>query len=393
MKRTVKIFSIVLLAVLIGGVSGVLANRIVFPWLSSKECFSKLAFFEKANENVTVINKTEQVIVKEDFSVAKTAQNVIPSVVKIVSYEENDSQKTLYQGIKSSKEIEDSVKTGLIITNDGVIVSVKRERENVKEAVKLKHKILMSDDRTFDAELFFVDEYSELEFYKTKEENLPTPTFGSSRELESGEKVIVIGNTGGEYQNSFSLGVINEIDGTYTLLNSQLSSSEKIEGAILSDANINNKNIGGPVLDFNGTVIGLANINFKDGESEGFILPIDKIKDTIDDVVRGKEIQRGKLGVYYLSIDKEIALLSNLPVSNGSLVYSFSGQQGLAVKRGSAADLAGIRIGDVILSVNDSDITLERPLANLLSSFKAGDTVTLGVLRGNEKIKKEVVLQ
>jgi len=397
LKKITKIISILLLVVVLGGFSGVMMDIFLVPWLSSKEFFSKYSFFKRVNDNVTVINRTEQIIVKEDFSVAKTAQNVLPSVVKIVSYIDN-KKATGFRKIKSSDEIQKNVKTGLIVTNDGLIVSVVKNnvnsKLNFKKASKdeIKYKILLSDDRAFDAELVLHDEYSQLEFYKAKEENLSTPTFGNSRELESGEKIIVIGNTGGEYQNSFSLGVVNEIDGTYTLLNSQLSSSEKIEGAILSDAKIDEKNIGGPVLDFNGTVIGIANSILKDGNVEGFVIPINKIKSTIDRAVKGEELNRGLLGLYYLSIDKEISLLSNLPVSEGALVYSFTGQQGLAVKSGSSADLAGIEIGDIIIGVNGTDITLERPLSNLLSEFSSGESITLKILRDKE-FKQEVILK
>ncbi|MBT3356610.1 PDZ domain-containing protein [bacterium] len=394
MKNFIKITALVLLIVVLGGLSGVFMDGFLMPYLSSKDSFNKWSFFKKVNNNVTVINKTEQIVVKEDFSVVKTAQNVLPSVVKIVSYPENSNKKTEgFQEIKTSKDLSRSIKTGLIITNDGLIASVKKRdsRQNQPEEI-LRYKILLSDDREFDAELIFSDEYSELEFFKAKQENLPTPTFGNSRELESGEKVIVIGNTGGEYQNSFSLGVVNEIDGTFTLLNSQLSSSEKIEGAILTDAKIDEKNIGGPVLDFNGTVVGIANSIVKDGKTEGFIMPINKIKSTIDKIVKSKQVKRATFGVYYLSIDKEISLLSDLPVTKGALIYSFSGQQGLAVRRDSAADLAGIMINDIILSVNGTEITIEKPLANLISEFNPGEVIKLKILRG-EEMEIEVILK
>ncbi len=380
-----------------GGFSGIVADRFLMPWLSSKDSFNRFAFFKKANENVTVINKTEQIVVQEDSSIIKTAQNILPSVVKIVSYKDdlNDDKKNDgFKEIKSSQDIQKSVKTGLIITNDGLIMSVGKKDVQLKNEpeTELKYKILLSNNREFDAELVLFDEYSELEFFKATEENLPTPTFGNSMELESGEKVVIVGNTGGEYQNNFSSGLISGVELTYTLLNSQLSSSEKIEGAILSDIEIDDKNVGGPVVDFNGKVVGIANLIVKDGEQEGFIMPINKLKNTIDRVVRGEEIKRAKLGLYYLSISKEIALISDLSVSKGALVYSFSGQQGLAVKQGSSADLAGIKIGDIILAVNDVEITLDRSLSSLISEIPPGEKIKLKILRGEKEIELEFFL-
>lgn len=403
MKKVAKIIALVLVVVILGGFSGIVADRFLMPWLSTKESLNKWAFFKKADENVTVINKTEQIVVQEEISVAKTAQSILPSVVKIVSYTDDAAEKTggvvkkseIIKDIKSSEDIQKSVKTGLVITNDGLIMSVSREEVSVTNEPKktLKYKILFSDDREFDAELVLADEYSGLEFFKTNQENLPTPTFGNSTGLEAGEKIIVIGNAGGEYQNSFFSGVISGVDATFTLLNSQLSSSEKIEGAILSDMRLDEKNLGGPVIDADGVLVGIANFVVKDGEKEGFIMPINKLKSTIDKVVRGEELRRPKLGVYYLAIDKEIALLSDLAVSKGALVYSFSGQQGLAVKRGSVADLAGIKIGDIILAVNNTEITLERSLASLIAEAAPGETVKLRLLRDEKELEVEITLE
>jgi serine protease Do len=402
-KKVVKIITLGLIIVIIGGFSGIIAERFLMPWLSQKESLNKWAFFKKADENVTVINKTEQIVVQEEISVAKTAQKILPSVVKIVSYTDNATEENgnvvkkseVIKDIKSSEDIQKKVKTGLIITNDGLIMSVNREEVLAKNEIKknLKYKVLFSDEKEFDAELVLADEYSGLEFFKTNQENLPTPTFGNSMELEAGEEIIVIGNAGGEYQNSFSSGVISGVDATFTLLNSQLSSSEKIEGAILGDMKIDEKNLGGPVIDSDGNLVGIANFLLKDGEKEGFIMPINKLKSTIDKVVRGEELKRAKLGVYYLSIDKEIALLSDLAVSKGALVYSFSGQQGLAVKQGSPADLAGVKIGDIILALNNTEITLEKSLASLIAEATPGETVKLRLLRNEKELELEITLE
>lgn len=403
MKKIVKITTLCLLVVFLGGLSGILADRFLMPWLSSKESLNKWSFFKKPKENVTVINKTEQVVVGDDFSAAKIAQKILPSVVKIVSYEEievtdkkSDNLKDTLKEIKSSEDIQKRVKTGLVITNDGLIMSVSREEteQKNKSKVELRHKILFSDGKEFDAELILSDEYSGLEFFKANQENLPTPTFGNSMYLESGEKIVIVGDIAEEYQNNLASGIISEVDEKYTLLNSQLSSSEKIEGALLSDIKIDEENIGGPVFDVNGTVIGIANVVVKDGEKEGFIIPINSLKSTIDRVVRGEEVKRAKLGVYYLSIDKELALISDLSVSAGALVYSFSGQQGLAVKRGSAADLAGIKIGDILLTVNGTAITLEKSLSSLISEIAPGDKVKFKILRDKgEAVEVEIVLE
>lgn len=370
----------------VSGLSAVIFDRSIMPYLMSKGSLSRFKAFQKMNERVTVINKTEQVTVKEDFSVTKTAQNILPSIVSIVTYEDVNSQEGAQLTIKSSQDIQKYVKTGLVITSDGLIMSVMDEGSEKTQPVQgKKYKILAADGREFDATLVAVDPYSNLVFYKAQASNLTAPMFSNSDELESGEKIVIAGNASGEYQNTFSMGIIKAKDKTFSMLNSELSSSEKREGAIITDAQIDSNNIGGPVIDFNGTVVGLANQVEKDGKKLGFIMPINSLKDSIDRVIRSGQVDRPQLGIYYLSINREISLLNNLPVSQGALVYSFIGQQGLAVIKNSSADLAGIKIGDIITEVQGEKITLDQPLSALIAKQNKSQEVKIKLLRNKEE--------
>ena len=370
------------------------------PWLASFPSLEKYSFIQRANDRVTVIRQTKEINVKEDFSVANIAEKVSPSVVSIISFKEGATRDSILGQIKSSQDIQKNVKTGLILTNDGLIVSIldevvkeALENEESKKDEVWKFKILASNNREFDAEIFAVDEFSNLVFYKVERTDLPIPELGNSSEIEIGEKVVVCGNAGGEYQNSFSSGLVKEMDHTFSLLNSELSSSERLEGAFLLDSIIEKRNVGGPVLDYNGTVIGIANEIEKDGEEVGFVVPIDNLKPIINKVIKKENFSNPFLGVYYLSINREIALLNGLDVNRGALIYSFSGQQGLAVIKDSPADEAGIKIGDIITSVAGTSIDLENPLSYLVSRYKSGDEVEFGIIRNKEKINISVELE
>jgi len=393
LKKLLKWIVIAALFFVIGGFSGVFMERFGMPWLSSKKILEKYTFFQKANERVTVINKTEQITVSENFSLTKTAQNVLPAVVSIVEYSDREVG-AIRSEIKASKDIQESVKTGVILTSDGLILSVSRETDiaNGTQAEDKKYKIFVSDGRELDAKKISSDSYSMTDFYKVEESNLPAAQFGNSNDLETGEKLIVIGNASGEYQNTFSLGVINEMNKRFSLLNSELSSSEKMEGAIICDALINVSNIGGPVVDFNGTVVGIANYILKDGEYVGFVIPINKLQHSIDSVITKDQDRSASLGLYYLSINKEISLLNSLSTSKGALVYSFTGQQGLAVKKGTAADVAGILLGDIIMSVDEKEINLDNPLSQVISTYHKGDEIELILSRDGTAEQLTVVL-
>ena len=398
-KRVLKVvakglFWLAVIAI-IGGTAGIFGDRIVLPWLSSCPSLVKFRFIQQANKRVTVINRTEQVTVKEDFSVAKTAENVLPAVVSVIVYEQQNEPSSQSQlVIKSSHDIQNRIKTGIILTSDGLLVSVLSEEEKEalnfspqkaeREMKEKRYKILTGDGKEFDARLAAIDQFSELVFYKAAANNLAVANLGDSNNLENGEKIIICGNASGEYQNTFSLGVIKEKDKTFSLLNSELSSSEKLEGAILSNATVNFSNRGGPAVDFNGTVVGIASQVEKDGQMVGFVIPISVVREAMEQVIKQGEIKRAFLGVYYLSINPEIALLNNLPVKEGALVYSFSGQQGLAVIKNSPADKAGIKIGDIILAVQGEQIDLDHPLSQLIAKHHPGEEVEIKVLRGNK---------
>lgn len=394
-KISVKIIIALFLFGMLAGFFGVLAERFVMPWLSSKDSLQKYEFFQKANERVTVINKTEQITVKEDFSVSKTAQNILPAVVSIIDYDNLGESSVGASAIKASIDLKNKIRTGIIITSDGLIASMAKndETNNPELALGRNVKILGIDGREYDASVAAIDPFANLIFYKAQASNLPSPNFGNSDELENGEKVVIIGNAGGEYQNAFSLGIIKEKDKTFTLLNSELSSSEKMEGAILTDADIDGSNTGGPVVDFNGQVVGMASQIEKNGENTGFIVPINYVKPIIDQVVRGEKIQRPYLGIYYLSINNEISLINNLPSKQGALVYSFLSQQGLAVIKNSPADKAGLLIGDVITEADGEKITLDNPLSNLIMKQKTGDEINLKLIRKDKEMQIKVKLE
>lgn len=396
-KKILKVLLIFCAIVVIGGIAGVVAERSVVPRISSWKCLERFEFLQKFNEKVTVINKTEQITVHENFSLVKTSQNVLPAVVSIIEYSDNVSTET--RKVRVSEDIQDHVKTGIILSGDGLIMSViKTDPKDQGSLVGVgeknkKFKVLLSNGKEIEAKKTALDDYAGVEFFKIDAENLPVVQFGNSDELEAGEKVIVLGNATGEYQNTFSMGVINEKNKRFSLLNSELSSSEKMEGAIICDAKIDKKNMGGPAVDFNGTVVGIAHYIEKDGKNVGFVVPINKLRRSIERVMSGKELTSGLLGIYYLSINREISLLNDLPVNEGALVYSFSGQQGLAVKKGSAADLAGIKLGDIVISVEKEKVSLDNSLSQIISAYTKGDRINLQINRSGDIKMIEVVLK
>lgn len=396
-KNIFKIFIIFL----ISGLAFFVIERFFMPWAANCNVLKGVEFFKNANERVTIINKTEQITVKEDFSLTKVTENISPAVVSVITFKNGDNG--VNDGgllkIKSSDDIENRIKTGIILTSDGVVVSVidewtkgLLEKDGIGIGDNL-YKILGSNGQEYNADLLAVDYYSNLVFYKIAGENFSVPKFGDSDTLENGEKIIICGNTGGEYQNIYFQGIVQENDRGFSLLNSELSSSEKMEGAVMTSVEISSRNVGGPVIDFDGAMVGIANRIEKDGKNVGFIMPINNIISSINEIVKSKKIERPYFGAYYLPIDREIAILNHLSNKNGALVYSFSGQQGLAVIKNSPADKAGIKIGDVIIEAGGKKIDLYNSLSKIISGYKKGDKLEMKIARKGEEQILNVTLE
>ncbi len=395
MKKIISIVLTVIFILLVGGLSGILAQGFFVPWLASFPSLRDNALIKKANERTTIINKTEQVTVKENFSVLETVDKVLPATVSIITVEgKKQGQQNKKVGIKSGNQITGHIKTGMIVSADGLIVSVanKDNANKISKKAVEKNIVLTSDGQELEAELVLEDAYSDLALYKVAGTNLPVMPFADRQDLVMGEKMILVGNAEGEYRNTFSLGLIETFDQTFSLLNSQLASSEKMEGAIITDAQIDRRNIGGVAVDFSGKVMGVANQMKKDGELTNFIIPIDTVKNLVETYTKSGKLERPILGVYYLSINRALALLNNLPVNQGALIYSFSGQQGLAVIKNSSADKAGIKINDVMVEVNGEKIDLDHPLSLLIARHKKGEEISLKILRAGTEKNIKVVL-
>jgi S1-C subfamily serine protease len=149
---------------------------------------------------------------------------------------------------------------------------------------------------------------------------------------------------------------------------------------------------GGAVVDQNGNMLGILGESKDDSGVKMFVVPINHLQYVIDQYLGKGKIERATLGVYYVALSKENAYFARNGFDHGALVYSPSGQQGLAVLAGSSADQAGIKVGDIILSVNGDEVNPDQNLAQLISEYKPGDMVSLKIVRDGKEIEVKVSL-
>jgi serine protease Do len=276
--------------------------------------------------------------------------------------------------------------SGFIISSDGLIMTNK----HVVEDTTAKYTVLTSDGQKYDAHVLSRDPVNDLAIVKVDASNLPTLPLGDSSQLQIGQTVIAIGNSLGHYNNTVTTGVVSGIGRTVTASGSGIS--ELLEGVIQTDAAINPGNSGGPLLDIGGSVIGINTAIDQQGQLIGFAIPVNDIKKDVESYKQFGRIVKPFLGIRYVLINQAIKDENKLSVDYGALIVSGGTVSSPAVLPGSAADKAGLKEGDIVLSVNNQKIDQDHSLASFLKSFNPGDTVKMSILSRGESKDITVIL-
>lgn len=359
------LFSIVCLVLFF--LIAVFSHFFIIPKLNQHPFFLKYELRNNKNPQNIIIKKTEHIQVKENFSAQKTAEKVLPALVKVYFILPNKN-KTLYNEHKL-------VYSGLIVSSDGAIVTALPP----EKFIKAKIKVILRDGREFTPAKISPDNYNELLFLKIKADNLPVAPFGDLDRLEEGEKVVLAGYHPPNI--NFALRVVTEFDHSFNKNNLEFLFSDKNADALVLDEKLPGNFQGGAGIDFQGNLVGLI----KNSQGSSFLVPLQNIKDKLSRIFREEE-KPFQLGVYYLNIFPELQKTDALPVTNGALIYEPSGKTGLAVLANSVGRKIGLRLNDIVLEVNGEKITYENNLSRILSHHQAGEKLLFKVLRNNKII-------
>ncbi|NTV41224.1 MAG: serine protease, partial [Candidatus Moranbacteria bacterium] len=343
---------------------------------------SKIKFLKHTAENVTIIKTIEQVTIKDSESVSEISSQPSNATVNILSLPSQKNQTT-----KLVKKT-DKQGTGVIITSDGIIVT---HRSTILEN-EAEYKIFLYDGSYYEGSLLGIDSFNDLAYLKVNAPNLTAISFGESSTVQPGKKLVAIGNVFGEYQNRFAMGLLSNINKTFNLAALSVASTEKYEGVFEMDFNNQEKYLGGPIINYNGELLGIVGKVTIDGKEQYFQIPAGEIKKSIAYVIDGKFENRPFVGAYYVSISKEYALTHSIRRDRGALIYSPSGKQGLAIIAGSPAERAGLQVNDIVIMVNNKAVNLDNPFSNLINQYKKGDMVELTVDRAGSELKLSLSL-
>lgn len=264
--------------------------------------------------------------------------------------------------------------SGFIVSPDGLILTNK----HVVSGANASYTVFTNDGKKYSAKVVARDPLQDLAVLKIDATNLSTVTLGNSEELKLGQSAVAIGNALGEFKNTVSVGVISGLGRTVTASGDN-GLTENLQGLIQTDAAINPGNSGGPLLDLRGNVVAINTAVASNAQNIGFAIPINVAKRDIASVQANGKIEVPFLGVRYQMVDVDIASKEKLATSTGAWVTGDSSNP--AVTKGSPADQAGLKDGDIIMAVNGQPVDAEHPLSTLLLQFKAGDKITLTVNR------------
>lgn len=259
--------------------------------------------------------------------------------------------------------------TGFIISADGYILT----NHHVIDGANEIH-VQLSDRRELAAKLVGSDAETDVALLKVEQGGLPAVALGQSSSLKPGQWVIAIGSPFG-FDHSVTAGIVSAVGRS-----SQMTGQQYVP-FIQTDVAINRGNSGGPLLDTQGRVVGINSQIFSNtGGFMGvsFAIPIETAMRSVEQLKAKGYVSRGLLGVRIQDVTRDVARSLGLPRSSGALVFQ--------VEPGGAADKAGIKVQDVILSFNGREVAGAAQLPPLVGATDPGSRVQLKVFRDGKEM-------
>jgi len=270
---------------------------------------------------------------------------------------------------------EQSLGSGVIVSPEGYIITNSHVVEKADEI-----KVTLYDKRDYKGKIIGSDPKTDIAVIKILADNLPAIKWGDSDKLKVGEFVLAFGNPYG-LSHTVTMGIVSALGRANVGI-------ADYEDFIQTDAAINPGNSGGPLVNIKGELIGINTAIFsKTGgyQGIGFAVPSNMAKAVMEQLIKKGKVIRGWLGVTIQNITSELAKEFGLKKPVGALVTE--------VFRGSPAEKAGLKRGDVILEVNGKKIKDVESLRNIVAQSKIGSIITLKVMRDGKTIFLNATVQ
>jgi serine protease Do len=262
-----------------------------------------------------------------------------------------------------------SMGSGFIISPDGYVLTNNHVVEGADQI-----SVRLSDRRELDAKVIGTDAQYDIALLKLNATDLPVVSIGDSKGVKAGQWVVAIGSPFG-FDHSVTQGIVSAVGRNFG------GADQQYVPFIQTDVAINRGNSGGPLFNLSGQVVGINSQIFSNtGGFMGvsFAIPIDIAMNAVEQIKTSGRVSRGMIGVQIQNVDREQAKALGLPRSGGALVNK--------VTPGSAADKAGVQLGDVILSFGGHEIAMSADLPPLVGSSRPGSKADLSVWRDGKTL-------
>ncbi|AKM42206.1 MULTISPECIES: Do family serine endopeptidase [Burkholderia] len=320
-------------------------------------------------------------------SYAEAAQKAMPAVVNVFSSKDGslppdprakDPLFRYFFGDRNARKQQDepaaNLGSGVIVSPEGYILTNQHVVDGADQI-----EVALADGRTATAKVIGSDPETDLAVLKINMTNLPTITLGRSDQSRVGDVVLAIGNPFGVGQ-TVTMGIISALGRNHLGINT-------FENFIQTDAPINPGNSGGALVDVNGNLLGINTaIYSRSGGSLGigFAIPVSTARTVLESIITTGSVTRGWIGVEPQDVTPEIAESFGLTQKSGAIVAG--------VLQGGPADKAGIKPGDILVSVNGDEITDTTKLLNTVAQIKPGTPTKVHVVRKGKELDVSVVI-
>lgn len=328
-------------------------------WLSASENVNQ-------PQSVPVAPDEDDLFDSYSRAVVRVVETVGPAVVSI--------RVKVPRGRSAPAGTGEGAGSGVIFTPDGFILTNNHVVENATDV-----QVSLPDGSSYTAQVIGTDPATDLAVIRVPASGLPFAELGDSAKLRPGQLAIAIGNPLG-FQSTVSAGVISALGRT---LRSQ--AGRLIENIIQTDVALNPGNSGGPLVDSRGRVIGINSAIIYMAQGISFAVPVNTAKWVVGELLR-----RGRVSRAYLGLAGQERPLSRR-VQRYFELTSASAVQAVSVEANGPAGRAGLREGDLIVSIDGQPIASVDDIHRLLAGTESGAAVTLTILRGQERRQLRVV--
>lgn len=386
MKRLFVIFGVVALSA-----ATTLATLRVADTISSDNLSEATHSTSPFSENAATDALFAASVVPAEYpDLTYAAENAVKAVVNIVATKQVEGRQYFDpffeffgypQGGTQQREAK-AGGSGVIISEDGYIVT---NNHVIEGATKLR--VTLPDGRAFDAKTIGTDPATDVALIKIEASGLPTLPFGSSDDLRLGEWVLAIGYPM-ELQSTITAGIVSAKARQLGALNNRYG----IESFIQTDAAVNPGNSGGALVNTRGELVGINTIiKTSTGSYVGysFAVPETIVRKVVVDLKESGVVQRAVLGISFRAIDQQF--IDEL--GDDSDIKDIGGIYVASVSEGGAASEAGLRKGDVILSVDGVAVNDSATFLEQIGKRRPGDEITLKLRRGEKEITTKATLQ